>query len=48
MGIPQMQHFQFCLEDVNISEEVIELLKSCAHSSDGTILNGKTKIPQKK
>ena len=42
MGIPQMQH-------VNISEEAIELLKSCAHSSDGTrtILNGKMKLPQK-
>ena len=38
----------FCIEDVNSSEEVIELLKSCAHSSDGTILNGKRKHPQKK
>ena len=40
----------FCLEDINSrdEEEVIELLKSCANSSYGTIFNGKTKPPQKK
>ena len=29
----------FCLEDVHISEDVIEVLNPCTHSSDGSILN---------